>query len=135
MSSGRRLITLLLLASAPFASAGAFVAPALLADTGEHRHSMSLALDEGELHIVLHHDGHDTNGGGATIEAADHDVRFSDGAAFVPAVRFQTRSAPYVLVRVVAAPDAVASCCSNPLISSAETPPPVPPAASAVLRI
>ena len=87
MSLSRKLLVIAQLVCAPFVSAADNIALLSAASAGEHAHLMSLAIEDGELHVVLHHDDESTGRAGDALDTTDHDVHLRDGVTAITAAR------------------------------------------------
>ena len=128
----RRLLMLLLVVVATAASATGASLNAMFMLSGEHLHSSSLTIENGDLHVVLRHDGGRI---GFAIESPDHNLRVSDRAVILNSSRPANHGAMSHLVGilVIAASDGgvARSTAGVPL----KVPPQLPSALSTILRI
>lgn len=135
MSRVRKLLVVLLAITSPLAAAAGMLAPAVMIGEGDHGHVESLVLEDGELHVVLHH--HDElarTDSGASFEAADHDVPLVEHSVATAIAKPRSDRTTLAVMDRVASISAPISATLAPVRAN-EAPPPLVLSSACVLRI
>lgn len=132
----RKLLVALLAIASPLATTAVMLAPAMTAGGRGHAHFESLAIEDGELHVVLHHHHENelTDKSGGTMEAADHEVPLVDHSTATAVAKRQNDHGTTCAVRVIVATTNALMLATAPSARANETPPPLLSATS-ILRI